>query len=213
MRARVAHHERDLSSRMAASSAGCRLLLAVLAAGAVAACDDQIKYFPVFATMSTQPSIEAYEAAPRQRVPGTMAVDDIRHLDLLAADSLLTNPTAGTPEELAQGQVLFGQFCVPCHGQGGLGDGLVVGPNRMPALPTMNITSALTQGYSDGYIWGMITNGRGVMPSYRRIPPDERWLLVNYVRQLQRNAVAGQAAAAGGRPAGSADVAAGGGDE
>jgi mono/diheme cytochrome c family protein len=168
--------------------AGRRLVLAALAAGAFAACDDQIKYIPVFSTMSTQPSVEAYEAAPRGRVPGTMAIDDARHLNLFEADSLLTNPTSGTAAELARGQELFGQFCTPCHGQTGVGNGLVVGPNRLPPLPTLNITSDLTRSYSDGYIWGMITNGRGVMPSYRRIPADERWLIVNYVRQLQRNA-------------------------
>ena len=167
---------------------GPRLVLAAVAAAAMAACDDQIKYVPIFSTMSTQPSVEAYEAAPRGRVPGTMAIDDARHLTLIEADSLLANPTSGTPGEMARGAVLFGQFCTPCHGPAGIGDGPVVGPNRLPPLPTLNITSDLTRGYSDGYIWGMITNGRGVMPSYRRIPADERWLIVNYVRQLQRNA-------------------------
>ena len=34
----------------------------------------------------------------------------------------------------------------------------------------------------------MITNGRGLMPSYKRIPAQERWYVVDYVRQLQRDA-------------------------
>ena len=36
-----------------------------------------------------------------------------------------------------------------------------------------------------------ITNGRGLMPSYRRIPAGERWYIVDYLRQLQRNAAGG----------------------
>jgi mono/diheme cytochrome c family protein len=168
-----------------------RAALALIATVSLGACDDQIKYVPVFSTMSEQPSLEPYEAAGRTRVPGTLAIDAEREYDLFAADSLLTNPTTGTAAELARGQETFNIFCTPCHGEAGLGDGTVVGPNRIPPLPTLNITSALTQSYSDGYIWGMITNGRGLMPSYRRIPADERWLVVNYVRQLQRNAAGG----------------------
>jgi catechol 2,3-dioxygenase-like lactoylglutathione lyase family enzyme len=38
---------------------------------------------------------------------------------------------------------------------------------------------------SDGYIWGMIRNGRGLMPSYNRIEELERWDVVNYLRGLQ----------------------------
>jgi hypothetical protein len=41
------------------------------------------------------------------------------------------------------------------------------------------------RGLSDGYIWGMIRNGRGLMPSYNRIEERERWDVVNYLRGLQ----------------------------
>jgi mono/diheme cytochrome c family protein len=107
------------------------------------------------------------------------------HYDLLAADTLLTNPVAATPAAVERGQVLYTQFCVMCHGETGAGDGPVVGENRLPPLPTLNLLSERAIGLSDGYIWGMIANGRGVMPTYRRIPTDERWYLVHYVRSLQ----------------------------
>jgi mono/diheme cytochrome c family protein len=168
-----------------------RLLLTAIVAGSVSACDDQLKYIPIFSTMSWQPSVEAFEAAPRTRVAGTMAIDGERHYTLIEADSMLSNPTSGSAAELAQGAELFAVFCTPCHGPAGQGDGSVVGANRIPDIPLLNVTSDLTRSYSDGYIWGMITNGRGLMPSYRRIPADERWLIVNYVRQLQRDAAAG----------------------
>lgn len=167
-----------------------RALLAALAAGALAACDDQIKYIPIFSTMSIQPSIEAFEEAPRTRVPGTMAIDDEKPYSLIEAGAALANPTRGSAAELANGEAQFNTFCTPCHGPAGQGDGSVVGPNRIPPIPLLNLTSPLTRGYTDGYIWGMITNGRGLMPSYRRIPADERWHIVNYVRQLQSDAAA-----------------------
>jgi len=168
-----------------------RAFLAALTATALAACDDQIKYVPIFSTMSTQPSVEAFEEAPRTRVAGTVAIDDERTYSLLEADTAMINPTTGSTAELARGEEMFHTFCRPCHGPAGLGDGTVVGPNRIPPLPLLNLTSALTRSYSDGYIWGMITNGRGLMPSYRRIPADERWLVVDFVRKLQRDAAAG----------------------
>ena len=168
-----------------------RLLLTAIVAGTLAACDDQIKYVPIFSTMSWQPSVEPYEAPHRARVAGTIAIDGERHYSLIEADSMLVNPTRGSAAELAQGAEVYGVFCTPCHGPAGAGDGAVVGPNRIPDIPLLNPTSDLTRSYSDGYIWGMITNGRGLMPSYRRIPAAERWLVVNFVRQLQRDAAAG----------------------
>jgi mono/diheme cytochrome c family protein len=163
------------------------LLFGVLLAG----CDDQIKRVPIFSTMSVQPSVEAFEETPRQRVPGTMAVDGERTYDILAADSLLTNPVVGSSADLARGEVLFGQFCTPCHGAAGVGDGTVVGPNRFPPTPLMNLMSEQARSYSDGYIWGMITNGRGLMPSYRRIPADDRWTIVSHLRRLQSESPVG----------------------
>ena len=50
-------------------------------------------------------------------------------------------------------------------------------PARRPALPA--------PGRTDGYILGMIRNGRGLMPSYNRIEELDRWDVVNYVRGLQ----------------------------
>jgi hypothetical protein len=51
----------------------------------------------------------------------------------------------------------------------------------------MNLTREDALGLTDGYIFGIISNGRTLMPSYRRIPADDRWYVVNYVRQLQGN--------------------------
>lgn len=172
----------------------------VLAALSLGACDDQIKHLeqrtPLFNTMSWQPSVEAFEERTPLPVPGTMPIDGERTYDLLAADSMLASPISGTEADLARGAELYRQFCTPCHGVTGAGDGSVVGQNRIPNIPLLNIRGELTRGYTDGYIWGMIANGRGLMPAYRRIPAMDRWYLVAYVRQLQAEAMAEEAAAA-----------------
>ena len=159
---------------------------------ALTACDDQVKYVSWFETMVTQPSIETYEAAPRGPVAGTVPAGSARHLDLLASDTLLVTPLAGTAEDLERGRILYLQFCVMCHGETGAGDGPVVGPNRLPPLPTLNLMSERAIDLSDGYIYGMIANGRGVMPSYRRVQHEDRWYLVEYVRKLQEAAPAAE---------------------
>jgi len=158
--------------------------LGVLGAGlAVSACDDQIKRVPIFKTMSWQPSVEAYEEAPRLPPEGTMPVDGQPHYDLNQATDL-ASPLAGTDEEMARGEELFGQFCVVCHGADGRGGGPVVGANRIPDIPLLNLRTELTRSYTDGYLWGMIGNGRGLMPSYRRILPEDRWKIVLYLRSM-----------------------------
>ena len=173
------------------------VLLTALVAGA---CDDQIKHLeqrtPFFNTMSWQPSVEAFEERARTPVPGTMPIDGEPTYDLMAADSMLVSPISGTEADLARGAELYRQFCTPCHGVTGAGDGSVVGQNRIPNIPLLNIRGELTRGYTDGYIWGMIANGRGLMPPYRRIPAMDRWYLVAYVRQLQAEAMAEEVAAA-----------------
>lgn len=172
----------------------------VLAAFALGACDDQIKHLeqrtPFFNTMSWQPSVEAFEERARLPVPGTMPIDGERTYDLMAADTMLVSPISGTEADLARGAELYSQFCTPCHGVTGAGDGSVVGQNRIPDIPLLNIRGELTRGYTDGYIWGMIGNGRGLMPPYRRIPAMDRWYLVAHVRQLQAEAMAEEAEAA-----------------
>lgn len=169
------------------------LALAAAVALAAAGCDDALKHIDTFAFMVDGPAIEAYEQQPRAFPEGAVPVDGQPRYTLQEADTALTNPLAATAANIRRGRQAYGDFCLPCHGEGGAGDGPVVNatgehPRRLPALPTLDLLSDRARAYSDGYIYGMITNGRGFMPSYRRIPPRERWQLVLYVRHLQRNA-------------------------
>ena len=163
-----------------------RLVLALALVVGLTACDDQVKRVPWFKTMFRTQSVRTYEAELPTPPDGAVPVGARKHFDLLAADTLLRNPLRPGPEVLERGEVLYLQYCVMCHGEEGAGDGPVVGENRLPPLPTLNLLSDRAKNdLSDGYIWGMIANGRGVMPSYRRIPYEDRWHLVEYVRALQ----------------------------
>lgn len=91
------------------------------------------------------------------------------------------NPVPADARSLENGRKSYQINCSVCHGPGGRGDGSAVKYGMVP----FPLTSPQTVARSDGYIWGMIRNGRGLMPTYNRIPDTERWDIVNYVRGLQ----------------------------
>jgi mono/diheme cytochrome c family protein len=95
----------------------------------------------------------------------------------------VTNPTAPSPASLANGRKYYTINCSVCHGDTGVGNGPAT--QNGYGMPAINIVSATTQARSDGYIYGMMRNGRGLMPSYNRIEEMDRWDVVNYVRALQ----------------------------
>ena len=59
------------------------------------------------------------------------------------------------------------------------------GPATKYGMPGINLTTDVTKGRTEGYIFGMIRNGRGLMPPYNRIEEPDRWDVVNYLRGLQ----------------------------
>ncbi len=113
----------------------------------------------------------------------------------------LANPVPADAKSVDMGGRLFEIYCVPCHGKSGTGDGLV-GDKLM--LRPWNLTSSNdlhrwdSKDYPDGYIFGMITFGGGVMPVYANdLSPTERWHVVNYIRKvLQKKAPVAAASAA-----------------
>lgn len=184
-----------------------------IATAALTGCDDQIKYVPWFSTMSEQPAVETFEQAPREAPEGAVSLGDSPEYSLAEADTALSNPLRATSGNVARGGTLFRQFCTPCHGASGRGDGPVImsdeRPRGIPGTPFLDLHSESARGRSDGYMWGIITNGRGaLMPSYRRIPPEERWHVVLFVRHLQQTG--GEGGQATGRETGAGGEAAGG---
>jgi mono/diheme cytochrome c family protein len=92
---------------------------------------------------------------------------------------------------LRRGQDRYKIFCTPCHGLQGDGNGMaaVRGMKHPPSFHIDRLRQA-----PNGYFYDVITNGFGAMYSYsERIPPNDRWAIIAYVRalQLSRNAKAG----------------------
>jgi mono/diheme cytochrome c family protein len=100
-------------------------------------------------------------------------------IDSVAA--LVTNPTPPSEASLANGRLYYQLNCAVCHGDQGNGDGTAVKYGMVP----MPLTTDIARGRSDGYLFAMMRNGRGGMPSYNRIEERDRWDVVNYVRALQ----------------------------
>jgi mono/diheme cytochrome c family protein len=101
----------------------------------------------------------------------------------------LANPTNGADwKSIQRGQVVYETYCTACHGATGMGDGPVsmASPNPIkgPFAGVFPLVTAM--GRSDGYIYNLIRGGGQRMPEYGRIPPEDRWHVVNYVRYLQR---------------------------
>jgi len=101
----------------------------------------------------------------------------------LTVDSMspMPNPTSPSDASLANGHKYYAINCAVCHGDLGDGNGAVTQFN----FPKISLKSPSALGRSDGYIYGMIRNGRGLMPTYNRIEHMDRWDVVNYVRGLQ----------------------------
>ncbi len=96
----------------------------------------------------------------------------------------MTNPVSATGPSLARGRELFLRFCAPCHGPDGAGgSGYIVEAGYPLIYP---LISEAAKAYPDGYLYGMIRVGRGLMPAYgHRVTHFDRWNIVNYVRDLQ----------------------------
>ncbi len=117
----------------------------------------------------------------------TVASWQVSYAPLLGTiDSLsgVANPVVADARSLANGRKLFQVNCAVCHGEVGDGDSpmrrLNPGYGFAPSL-LVPITVART----DGYLWGMMRNGRNLMPPQNRIPEEMRWDVVNYIRGLQ----------------------------
>jgi len=93
----------------------------------------------------------------------------------------IANPTPVSDSSLANGRKYFQINCAVCHGERAMGDG----PVTKFGMPAINLTTDMTKARTDGYIFGMIRNGRGLMPSYNRIEEMDRWDVINYLRALQ----------------------------
>ena len=133
-----------------------------------------------FSTMADPASIQPHEFEPLQAPDHAVPLGGLPEFDLVTAEGLLTNPRPADSASVASGEAYYRNFCYVCHGPDGRGAGPV--SRVFPAIPAIN--TPRVAGYSDAYLFALISKGRGLMPDYSRIPVPARWDLVNYVRSL-----------------------------
>jgi mono/diheme cytochrome c family protein len=94
------------------------------------------------------------------------------------------NPVPVNAASIKSGEKTFQSLCWTCHGKNGKGDG--------PVAPTLTpkpgiLSSEIIQSQSDGAIFWKISEGRGVMSTYKgSLTTKQRWELVNYIRTLKQ---------------------------
>ncbi len=93
----------------------------------------------------------------------------------------VTNPTPQSKASQDNGHKYYQVNCVVCHGDLAQGNG----PATLYGVPGISLNNARVRAFKDGYIYGMMRNGRGAMPTYNRIEEMDRWDVVNYIRALQ----------------------------
>ena len=125
--------------------------------------------------------------------------------DYERAGAELTNPLERTEANLAKGQALYQVYCAVCHGPEGHGDGSITkdrtleAENRQlenfPPPPSYAKSDGINSSrggamadLTDGKIYHTITYGLNMMGSHAsQLSPEERWNVVMYVRELQKN--------------------------
>jgi len=100
------------------------------------------------------------------------------------AGTNLKNPlTAKSREEYEkEGEVIYGKYCLHCHGATGAGDGKVGG--KLPGAPPAY--NGALKNLPEGKIFHSITYGKGLMGAHNNLlTQEERWKLVYFVQKLQ----------------------------
>jgi len=93
---------------------------------------------------------------------------------LLAGTMLMSIPAKA---DTAAAEATFKAKCAMCHGADGKGK---------EAMKTRDLASADVQKMSDADLSGMITNGKGKMPAYKTLTPDQVKDLVAFIRSLKK---------------------------
>lgn len=83
----------------------------------------------------------------------------------------------------ARGEQVYRNFCVPCHGAGGRGDGAAT---RRGVPPPPSLLAERAVAMKDGQLFHVLTYGQANMASYAsQISREDRWRVILYVRSLQ----------------------------
>jgi mono/diheme cytochrome c family protein len=184
--------DRMASPRRSRAPANVRRFVpvAVIIAATAAGCNEQ--------DMVVQPIVKPYQVSPffvdgqsaRPVVAGTVARGQLRvepAYDMGKVGDLLVDkfPAKVKVDKavLTRGRERYNIYCSPCHSRSGDGKGMFV-QRGFPPPPSFHTERLIDAPV--GHYFNVITNGYGAMYSYAsRIPTDDRWAIVAYIRALQ----------------------------
>ena len=188
---------------------GVIVLIAVVPlAGCARGCTSSRPPIHLNPSMDNQPKVRAQSAsafffdgaAMRQPIPGTVPIGGLKEDEAFftgkSADGqfVAAIPVAVDDAMVERGRQRYTIYCQPCHDARGDGKGILF---QRGNVPTATFHQEKILKYTDGQIFDVITNGQGLMASYRwPIPPADRWAIIAYVRGLQRDRQARNASAA-----------------
>jgi mono/diheme cytochrome c family protein len=167
-----------------------------------------------FTDFKEQPKIDPWDTpdtltAPRGNPQGSVPIYGsaapeflyARNFQGLGQMAALANPVPATMESIDRGRKAYQINCAACHGSGGAAmQSAAMFKFGIYAPSLTNASAPAMTTLSDGYIFGIIRNGRGLMPTYNRIEESTRWDIVNYIRALQGKVAGMTADTTHGRP-------------
>ncbi len=185
--------------RQRIAAAAVLAVLSVLGAeGCLRGCSSSKPPVHLNPSMFNQPKYKAQAASDffydgktmREPVAGTVArgmlVDDAALVTGMGTDGqpVAKSPVTADEALLARGAERFSIYCQPCHDERGEGQGILA---QRAKVPTANLLDKRIQEMPDGQIFDTITNGKGLMGSYRyQVPPHDRWAIIAHVRALEK---------------------------
>jgi mono/diheme cytochrome c family protein len=124
----------------------------------------------------------------RQPVPGTIPskvpVENPYQVSGMMGDAWGDGiPLPVTEKLLARGQERFTINCAVCHGAAGLGNGIT---SQYGLAGAANYNTDRLRQVPDGYIYNVISHGKGNMIGLPHVQMEDRWAIVAYIRALQR---------------------------
>jgi mono/diheme cytochrome c family protein len=100
---------------------------------------------------------------------------------LAKAEMVMPDGIMADEVTMAEAKELYNIFCSPCHGDKGMGMGILVRNEKFLGVPSYG-----DRDINFGTIFHVVTYGKGVMGSHAsQVTPEERWKLALYVMKLK----------------------------
>lgn len=103
--------------------------------------------------------------------------------------SQVKNPWISNEDLVLHGSQIYQTYCVSCHGNAGLGDGLAAKGLKPP--PRNLVEGKWTKGGSSIALYKTLVQGieGSSMVSFSYLSKIDRWALVHYIRSITKNKI------------------------